>query len=218
MKFKEFVSKYRKAIIIVASAAFIGAGVTTGLIITSYGNHTVAPASSGVASSTSSHISVPPIEPDASSSESTVATSSAAPAAEEVKNSSVAASSKANSTATSSKKPTTSSKTSKPVQNPTVSSKPSGGSNTSSRSNTSSKPTTTGGGGWQDQLFTDTTITCKTCGTKYDVKKHDKCPGCGYDLTKCKHCGRKIGDGHNGTCNAEYDPLTDKWVACHNYD
>ena len=81
MKFKEFVNKYRKAIIIVASAAFIGAGVTTGLIITSYGNHTVAPASSGVASSTSSHISVPPIEPDASSSESTVATSSAAPAA-----------------------------------------------------------------------------------------------------------------------------------------
>ena len=218
MKFKEFVNKYRKAIIIVASAAFIGAGVTTGLIITSYGNHTVAPASSGVASSTSSHISVPPIEPDASSSESAVANSSAAPAAEEVKNSSVAASSKANSTATSSKKPTTSSKTSKPVQNPTVSSKPSGGSNTSSRSNTSSKPTTTGGGGWQDQLFTDTTITCKTCGTKYDVKKHDKCPGCGYDLTKCKHCGRKIGDGHNGTCNAEYDPLTDKWVACHNYD
>ena len=218
MKFKEFVNKYRKAIIIVASAAFIGAGVTTGLIITSYGNHTVAPASSGVASSTSSHISVPPIEPDASSSESTVATSSAAPAAEEVKNSSVAASSKANSTATSSKKPTTGNKTPKPVQNPTVSSKPSGGSNTSSHSNTSSKPTTTGGGGWQDQLFTDTTITCKTCGTKYDVKKHDKCPGCGYDLTKCKHCGRKIGDGHNGTCNAEYDPLTDKWVACHNYD
>ena len=217
MKFKEFVSKYRKAIIIVASAAFIGAGVTTGLIITSYGNHTVAPASSGVASSTSSHISVPPIEPDASSSESIVANSSAAPAAEEVKNSSVAASSKANSAATSSKKPTTGNKTPKPVQNPTVSSKPSGGSNTSSHSNTSSKPTTAGGGGWQDQLFTDTTITCTVCGKKYDVKKYSKCPNCGDDLTICKRCGRKGGDGHNGTCYSHMNPLTGEYV-CENYD
>lgn len=211
MKFKEFVSKYRKAIIIVASAAFIGAGVTTGLIITSYGNHTVAPASSGVASSTSSHISVPPIEPDASSSESAVANSSAAPAAEEVKNSSVAASSKANSAATSSKKPTTSSKTSKPVQTPVASSKPSSGNawkcpNQKAHANAGTEYCYSKAE--HDELVRVYEI------VKKRQEEEAKNP---QDPNKCWRCQKPYGDGHNGTCYSYFEPSKDQYV-CHHYD
>ena len=213
MKFKEFVNKYRKAIIIVASAAFIGAGVTTGLIITSYGNHTVAPASSGVASSTSSHISVPPIEPDASSSESAVANSSAAPAAEEVKNSSVAASSKANSADTSSKKPTTSSKTSKPkpVQTPVASSKPSSGNawkcpNQKAHANAGTEYCYSKAE--HDELVRVYEIVKKR---KEEEKKNPQ------DPNKCWICQRPFGDGHNGTCYNYFEPSQDRYV-CHHYD
>ena len=213
MKFKEFVSKYRKAIIIVASAAFIGAGVTTGLIITSYGNHTVAPASSGVASSTSSHISVPPIEPDASSSESAVANSSAAPAAEEVKNSSVAASSKANSAATSSKKPTTSSKTSKPkpVQTPVASSKPSSGNAWKCPNPSAHKQVPS------NACFSKAERDGLARAYQANLKQEEEAKKNPQDPNKCWICQRPFGDGHNGTCYNYFEPSQDRYV-CHHYD
>ena len=217
MKFKEFVSKYRKAIIIVASAAFIGAGVTTGLIITSYGNHTVAPASSGVASSTSSHISVPPIEPDASSSESAVANSSAAPAAEEVKNSSVAASSKANSAATSSKKPTTSSKTSKPkpVQTPVASSKPSSGNAWKCPNPSAHKQVQSEAVGilCSSKAEHDNLVRVY----KEILKEEEEAKKNPQDPNKCWRCQKPYGDGHNGTCYSYFEPSKDQYV-CHHYD